>query len=328
VDVVRQLPGVVGVALSTRDPFQRSVVDRMSSQRLGPSGFDGRLSAVSAEFFSVIGTPIVTGRALSVADIEQQSRVAVVNESAVRVFWPNLPVAAAIGRTVTTRDGPSVVVGVAADIRIELDTRADPIIFLPLSASEFYPSENSKFPWNSYRAIVRMAPGRVLDRVLLRDRLRDQPWTGSDWRAMGGSATTGLEPVLEKPRLLAAVFGSLGGVILILTTVAVYGLSSFEIHRRRDEMTVRLALGATPRILRRGLAVVIVKPVLAGVLVGLPFSWVEVRLLSLSMPLVNANDARIYTAAAATILFAALVAAWLPGRRLFAMRASELLRSS
>ena len=54
---------------------------------------------------------------------------------------------------------------------------------------------------------------------------------------------------------------------------------------------------------------------------------VQVKLISLSVPLVDANDWRIYAGATAAILLAALVAAWLPGRRMFTMRAAELLRA-
>jgi len=93
-------------------------------------------------------------------------------------------------------------------------------------------------------------------------------------------------------------------------------------------MTVRLALGATPRALRYRLAAVIAKAVGVSVMIGLPFSWVELKLISLSVPLVNANDVRIYASAAAVMLFAALLAGWLPGRRLFTMRVAELLRSA
>jgi ABC-type antimicrobial peptide transport system permease subunit len=209
-----------------------------------------------------------------------------------------------------------------------LDARDDPVLFLPLSAKVFYRPVNES-RWNEYHAIVRMAPGRVLDRFLTGQTLRDLPWRRADWGApFGSSVSAELEPQFEKPRLLAAVFGALGAIILVLTTIAVYGLASFEVRRRREEMTVRLALGATPRLLRHRLAAVIVTPVLVGALVGLPFSWVEVKLISLSVPLVHANDWRIYAGATTAILMAALLAAWLPGRRVFAMRASELLRSS
>jgi ABC-type antimicrobial peptide transport system permease subunit len=173
-----------------------------------------------------------------------------------------------------------------------------------------------------------MAPGRIPDPALIGKQLRDEPWAlpnlvgTPQWYSVAAD----LEPVLEKPRLLAAVFGGLGAIILVLTTIAVYGLSSFEMRRRGEEMTVRLALGATPWTLRRRLAAAIVRPVFVGVLIGLPFSWVEVKLISLSVPLVHPNDVRIYAGAAAAILLAALVAAWLPGRRLSTMRVAEVLR--
>ncbi len=60
--------------------------------------------------------------------------------------------------------------------------------------------------------------------------------------------------------MLSAIYSMLGGVILVVTTLAVYGLASFETRRRREEMTVRLALGATPGALRRTLTAVIVRP--------------------------------------------------------------------
>jgi ABC-type antimicrobial peptide transport system permease subunit len=107
-----------------------------------------------------------------------------------------------------------------------------------------------------------------------------------------------------------------------------YGLASFEIRHRREEMTVRLALGASPRALRRRLAVVIARPVAIGVLLGLPFGWVQVRLIGLSLPFIDAGDPQIYVVAGAAVVVAALVAAWLPGRRFFTMRVAELLRSS
>jgi predicted permease len=324
-DVLRRLPGVVDVTLSTGDPFQMAALDHIGSRRHVP-GFDGRVLAVDAGFFHTLRTRIVAGRPFSVGDIQQQALVAIVNESAARRFWPGLPTAGAIGRTVATFDGPAVVVGVVVDIRRELDIRADPVLFLPLSAKEFYRSVNG-FHWHSFNAFVRMVPGRVLDRFLVGKALQREPWALPNMSALlWESVTSALEPAIEKPRLLAAVFGTLGTIVLVLTTFAVYGLASFEVRRRRGEMTIRLALGATPRMLRRRLATVIVTPVLIGVLVSLPFSWVEVKLLSLSIPQVHANDVRVYAGATAAMFVAALVAAWLPGRRLFRMRAAELLR--
>jgi ABC-type antimicrobial peptide transport system permease subunit len=145
---------------------------------------------------------------------------------------------------------------------------------------------------------------------------------------MPESVAFDLNRALETPRLLALIFTTLAATALILTLVAMYGLASFEIRHRREEMTVRLALGASPRALRRRLAVVIARPVAIGVLLGLPFGWVQVRLIGLSLPFIDAGDPQIYVVAGAAVVVAALVAAWLPGRRFFTMRVAELLRSS
>jgi hypothetical protein len=270
------------------------------------------------------------GRAFSETEIEQQALVAIVNETAARALWPDQPIGSVIGRTVTTQDGPRVVVGVAADIRIGL-ARPESTLFLPLGADELYRwQRGSPYAYNSYEVMLRMAPGRVPDRALLSDTLRELPWMPprwvGAWQTESVAAELGLE--LEKPKMLALIFGTLAGITLLLTVVAIYGLASFEVRRRRYEMTVRLALGATSRALRRRLAVVTVRPVMAGILIGLPAGGITTRLLSLSVPVVDSGDPRIYAAAAATVLLATLIAAWLPGRRTLTMRAAELRKSS
>jgi predicted permease len=326
-EVARGLPGVVAVGLSKNDPFSTSFFERSFSKRLAPVGFEGRVLAVNAGFFNALGTPIVEGRAFSDADVDQQALVVIVNEAAARTLWPNQSRTSIIGRTVTTSEGsPRTVVGVAADLRMTLDLVPDPAIFLPLSASEAY---HHRSDWNEFCVFLRAAPGRVPDGTLLSDRLRRQPWKVPNVRpAEFESVAANLESAREKPRVLAAIFGALAGITLVLTTIAIYGLASFEIRRRREEMTVRLALGATPQALRRRLAAVIALPVGIGVLAGLPLSWMEVKVVSLSVPIVHAGDVRIYLAAVAGILLAALAAAWLPGRRFLTMRIAELLRSS
>jgi putative ABC transport system permease protein len=316
-EAVRGLPGVVSAGLSAEDPLSgQSWGDRPFWTR---RGFDGREFAASVGFFETLAVPMAAGRAFSDAEVQQQARVAIVNESGVRALWPGLPVAGAVGQRVTTDDGPRVVVGVAADIRIGIERHSAPDLFLPLTANETHLQSKQ------LRVLFRMVHGRVPDDALLWNRLRDQyPKTRGRIR----SVVAELQPALEKQRLLAVVFGIFAGFTLSLTTIALYGLSNFEIRRRRYEMSVRLALGATPQALRRRLAVVTVRPVLAGVLIGLPASWWGVTLLASSVPLVNAGELRLYAAAAAALLLAALVAVWIPARRLSMMRASEILRSS
>jgi ABC-type antimicrobial peptide transport system permease subunit len=334
-EIVRELPGVVGATLLMGDPFgpPTGLEHSIETGRLPNfSGFDGLIRAVDADFFRTLAVPLRAGRAFSHADVEQQALVAILNESGVRTLWPGVLVESAIGRTVTSRDGPRVVIGVAPDFRIGIDQPTRSTLFLPLSAHQAYTSTTAGFvrTHNAYQVVVRMAPGRIPDTVLMSDRLREQPWTLPDWvgRTMPESVAFDLNRALETPRLLALIFTTLAATALILTLVAMYGLASFEIRHRREEMTVRLALGASPRALRRRLAVVIARPVAIGVLLGLPFGWVQVRLIGLSLPFIDAGDPQIYVVAGAAVVVAALVAAWLPGRRFFTMRVAELLRSS
>jgi putative ABC transport system permease protein len=330
VDAVRRFPGVLDAALSQTNP--------LSPDRLGnrlpeyPRGFRGRVFAVDSGFFRTLATPMIAGRMFSEDEVNQQALVGVVNQRGAREHWPGLTDAAVIGRTVTTHDGPRLVVGVAADIRIGMDATPDAGLFLPLSANEAYRQPGNPFPYNAYDLWLRMAPGRIPERALLSDRLRALPWKGPTWGGVSGiflrPVAADLDHEVETPRLLALIFGTLAGVTLLLTTIAVYGLASFEIRRRRYEMTVRLAMGATPHALRRRLAFVLAIPVLVGVLGGLPFGWVGAMLLRLSVPLVNPHDLTIYGAAAGTFLVTALLAAWIPGWRSLTMRTAELLRSS
>jgi predicted permease len=326
VDVAQTLPGVIAASLSLKDPlwpvgFEKQFLDRQA--------FAGRILPVDSDFFTMLGTSLVAGRTFSRTEVDQQALVAVVNESGARILSPGASLQTLVGQTVTTEDGPRVIVGVVEDFRVGADTGIAPAIFLPLSANEAYQHADTSYPWASYSLILRMASGRVPDVTLLSDRLRKQPWALPRWvgaRRESVADKLGLE--FGPPRLLALVFGTFGGITLVLAVIAIYGLASFELGRRREEMTIRLALGASPRGLRRRLAAVTVGPVIIGLLAALPVSWLLTWLLARSVPAIDSGDPWTYTAAAASMLAAALVAAWMPGWRSITMRVAELLRSS
>jgi predicted permease len=326
VQVARTLPGVVAASLSCKDPLWPGVVER---QVLDRQSFAGRIVPVDWDFFTTLGTRLVAGRTFSRAEVDEQALVAVVNESGARVLSPGTSSEAMIGRMVATEDGPRMIVGVVEDFRIAAGTGIPPAVFVPLSAPEAYPQKDSAYPWVSYSLVVRMAAGRLPDVTLLSDELRKQPWALANWLgATRESVADRLGVDFGPPRLLALAFGTFGGITLVLAIVAIYGLASFEIVRRREELTIRLALGASPRLLRRRLAVVTVGPVLVGVLAALPVSWLLTWLLARSLPAVQSGAPEIYASAGATMLVSALAAAWLPGWRSITMRVAELLRSS
>ncbi len=328
-EIARSIPGVVGASLSLKDPLWATPIE---AQFLGRSrsgfAFPGRVLPVDSDLFATLGTRVLAGRPFSSGEIEQQAMVAMVNEAAAAVLGGSRH--GALGQTVTTEDGPRVIVGVVEDFRLRVGEATTPALFLPLTADEAYRSaRDNPYPYTSYKLLLRMSPGRVPDLSLLSDRLRKRPWMSPRW--VGASqesvaAKVGLD--LQVPRLLALIFGTLGGIALLLQLIAIAGLASFEIGRRREEMTVRLALGATTYSLRARLAVGIVRPIVVGVLVGLPLSWVLTTLLARSISTVDAGAPHIYVAAAGIMIVVALATAWIPGWRSITLRVSELLRTS
>lgn len=328
-DLARALPGVASVSLSAKDPFWLSPIEKERTLRDStPGTFAGRVVPVDMDLFATLATPLLAGRTFSADEVERQALVAMVNESAARVLSPETTASATVGRTVSTGDGARLIVGVVDDARLALNRAAAPTVFLPLSAAEAYrKTANNPYHWNAYQLLVRMQPGRVPDVSQLSDRLRQRPWMIDRWvGARRESVAAKLNVDLATPRLLALVFGTLGGITLLLVVVAVFGLASFEVRRRREEMTVRLALGASPRALRCRLALATVRPIAVGVVLGLPLSWIVTTLLSRSVPTIHANDPVIYGAAAMTMTAVALAAAWLPAWRSITLRVGELVR--
>ncbi|MEZ5319104.1 MAG: FtsX-like permease family protein [Vicinamibacterales bacterium] len=256
----------------------------------GGFAFPGRVLPVDHDLFATLGTRLLAGRPFSPGEIAQQAMVAIVNEAAAAVVGAGSPVGA-LGRTLATEDGPRVIVGVVEDLR--------------------------------------MAPGREPDLTLLSDGLRTRPWMSPRW--VGASresvaARVGLD--LEVPRLLALVFGTLGGTALLLQLISIAGLASFEVGRRREEMTVRLALGATVSSLRARLAIGVVRPIVVGVVLAVPLSWVMTTLLARSLSTIDAGAPHLYVVPVVTMIVVALITGWASGWRSVTLRVSELLRTS
>jgi predicted permease len=324
-EIAGSIPGVVGASLSLKDPLWLFPNEAQFFEKLNGFAFRGRVLPVDRDLFATMRTRLLAGRPFLSGEIDQQAMVAMVNEAATAVLGTGSP-HSMVGQTVTTADAPRVIVGVVEDFRLRVGEAPTPALFLPLTADEAY---RSKRAYNSYRLVLRMSPGRMPDLTLLSDEIRKRPWMSPRW--VGASresvaARVGLD--LQVPRLLALIFGTLGGITLLLQLIAIAGLASFEIGRRREEMTVRLALGATAYSLRGRLAVGLVQPIAVGVLVGLPLSWVMTTLLARSIPAIDAGAPHIYAVAAGTMIVVALATAWIPGWRSITLRVSELLRTS
>jgi putative ABC transport system permease protein len=212
-------------------------------------------------YVRTLRVPLLRGRDLSEHDGAKDRRVALVNETLARRYWPaDNPIGKHIllGR----QTDPVEVVGVLGDLRnTGLAADVQPEIYLPFA----------QLPWASMNLIVRSAgdphklAAAVRSAVFATDR--DQPVT------LVRTMDEVLDAAAAQPRFTTSLIGTLSGAALLLAAIGIYGVTAYSVAERTGEMGVRIALGAERTdilrlVLRQGLGMALV-----GIAVGLIASW-------------------------------------------------------
>ncbi len=268
---------------------------------------------VSAGYFETLGVPVLAGRTFDRRDLSTSPAVVVVSRELARRSWPQ---GEAVGKRITsgTRSfGPLgsafqegrdyEVIGVVGDVKnVGLGSEAEPALYFV----------QTQFPYRNMNLAVRGAAPELLA-AILRDEVKrlDAGVPVARIRPLGDvlAKATGRHRIV---RLLLSIFG---GLALLLAAVGVYGLLAYEVSRRRGEIGVRLALGATPASLRR---LVVGEGLLLaglGLAIGGFLALALGRLLASVLEGVVPHDAGAFLGAGAVILTASLAACWLPALR-------------
>jgi putative ABC transport system permease protein len=244
----------------------------------------------------------------------------VVNESFARRFWANQnPIGKhiLIGRQTV----PTEVVGVAADIKNHgLASDSQPQLYLPFP----------QLPWGNMNLIVRTAtePRSMLGQLRAQIAAIDPDQPVMNVRTVEELMQTSR----ADPRFTMLVLGMLSGTALVLVMVGIYGVLAYSVAQRRQELGIRLALGAERSdllrlVVRQGLTLT-----LAGVGVGLVFAFIlgMVFRSRISSVLYKVSTYDMTTFAAASVIFAlvALAASYLPARRATKVDPTEALRDT
>jgi putative ABC transport system permease protein len=236
---IEALPGVTGTTVALRVPFGLSGGGMTHKVFLAQTTGDGREGAtinyapVAGRYFEILGTRILRGRAIDRHDVETHARVLVVNQQMAARFWPNQDPVGQLLRLDKPAGEEYEVIGVAENGKyndIQEDTM--PYLFLPMTPVDYGEVEmairTSSDPAalaapfrQALRALNPNAP--IVELITLRDHMREALYIQS--------ATSRL-------------IGTLGVLGLVLVAVGIYGLMSFVVGKRTQEIGVRLALGS------------------------------------------------------------------------------------
>jgi putative ABC transport system permease protein len=274
--------------------------------------------SVSPNFVADIGARIVAGRDLLPTDRHDSPRVAVINETLARLYWP---AGDAIGAQVQIGAGDPndrwiTIVGIMADMRGHGITEA-------IRPTAF--GSTLQYSWPRRHIGVRMAG--ALPAGFATD-LRAAVHAVDPAVAVGAiaSAEQTVSDGMARHRLVMLALVVFGSVSLLLCVSGLYAVIVLNSQQRRREYAIRVALGAT----RGGVRWMVVRQALklaaAGATVGLLLAAVGTQLVRGLLHGVQPLDAPTFVAAAATVLALATVAAWQPASRAEKVNPVEALR--
>ena len=306
------LPGVTGAAAVSHLPLSGSstngsfvIEGREWGEGEQPLA-DKRLAGVG--YFQVMGIPIVRGRAFEARDDETAPLAAIVSESFARRFFPDQdPVGKRIDFSWHT-SGMQEIVGVAGEVKHEgLDEPALPAIYLA------YRQQPTLAKVMGRTLVIRTAGAPQALMLAVREQVAalDHDLPISSLRTMDDV----LEGSLSTRRLTTSLLTVLAAVALLLAAVGLYGLISYLVTQRTQEIGIRMALGARRAHVLRQVATRGFVLALAGTVCGLAASFGLARLMSGLLFEVTATDPPTYAAVPVVLLAVALLASLLPAHR-------------
>ena len=303
---VSTLPGVQSVAFANRFPLRGGWGTGISIDGLQATNLSSDSQAVSTGYFETLGVPLVRGRLLTPADRLAAPHAAVVNQAFSRQY---LNGGDPIGRRF--RRGPDApgfeIVGLVNDVRRGGKTQdIRPQIYLPAAQTDAYPVRLADFAVRT-ASDPRLLVNAIQQQVWSLDK--DQPVTGV--RTM--EELIDLSVAAQRFQMLLLIL--FAGVAVALAVIGIFGVLSYGVNQRMNELGIRVALGARPReimglVLKQAGVLIAV-----GVVLGLAGALAITRLVANLLFHVQAYDWVTYLAAVAMLAASGVAAAMIPARR-------------
>jgi putative ABC transport system permease protein len=300
---VAGLPGIEAAALAAQHPLDAgftnsfTVVGREAEGRDWP---EIALRRVTPGYFRTMQVPLVEGRLFTDGDVAASKSVVLINEAAAARFFPRRnPVGQQIRFWGTTR----LVVGLVGNERFHgLAEAPPPATYAPLAQA----------PSSAEVLLVRAPDALAMSAVMRAAITREDP----------GLAIFGIEPLratleesMSRRRFVMLLLAILAGMAMALAAVGIHAVLSYDVARRTREIGIRMALGARPGDVMRGIVGRGARLTAIGLGIGTAASLLLTRFLSSLLFEVKPTDAATLVASAGALAAIALVASYLPARR-------------
>jgi putative ABC transport system permease protein len=308
---LRSLPGVIAVAAVTPLPLSGddfsssfSIEGRSVPEKDEPSA---EVRAATPDYFRTMAIPLRQGRTFTEADRLGAARVLLISDTAARMFFPQ---GDAIGQKIRLgasggyEKNQGEIVGIVGDVRhFGVDVPAPPTFYVPLAQSGL----------DSVAVVLRTRglpgalaqPARKIAQAIDRDALVGEP----------APMESLVSASLGQRRFYMMLLGGFAALALVLAAIGLYGVISYAVAQRTQEVGIRVALGASGSevvrmVMRQGL-----KLAAAGLAIGLLLALLLKSVLKGLLVGVSATDPATLAVTALTLLLVAALASYVPARR-------------
>lgn len=301
------LPGVQSAALTSNIPasgggyfWAFEIAGRPT--KVGPQMPNAQMEFVSSDFFVTMAIPLKSGRFLSSADTKDRPPVVVVSQTLARKYWGDED---PVGQKIRLNNNWRTVVGVVGDVRQDSLTK--------LPEPQAYISYQQYFQGSANLVIRTRRPEPLSLAGVVRKEVRSACPDLPIVRARTMNQVLGED--VASPRLVMSLMTGFSALATCLAAIGVFGLIARSVSERRQEICIRVALGARPADVIRLVIGRVARLMLAGLLIGLALALPATRLLSSLLFGVTPTDPGTFSAVIALLVAVTLAAGYIPARR-------------
>jgi predicted permease len=305
-DRVVNMPAVTACGLASNVPGQGSKSCSFSIEgrpvpREGSQTPTEMLINVTPQYFKVLGIPLKRGQPFSELDNAKAPKVVLINDALAKKYWGDQD---PLGKRISYEGSWATIIGIVGNIRQKgLIEKAEPIVYVP-----YY-----QYPIAPVSLLVRFqADPSLLAATIRQEVLRlDQTQVVADVSTLNGVLLTTMAP----QQLVMYLIGAFAVLALLLAASGIYGVISYYVAMHTQEVGIRMALGGDPKdilklIIGKGL-----KLILTGTGLGVLASFALTRLLSSLLHGVSPTDPLTFSGVTLFLIAVALLACFIPARR-------------